>query len=77
MPTKRLIVPDDVPGLVPGKKNARSIRLLQYMNATISENFDAILTHHALVYILSGVKQIKIADTDYRIQPGSVLNNNK
>lgn len=73
MPTKRLIVPDDVPGLVPGKKNARSIRLLQYTNATTSENFDAILTHHALVYILSGVKQIKIADTDYRIQPGELF----
>lgn len=73
MPTKRLIVPDDVPGLMPGKKNARSIRLLQYTNATTSENFDAILTHHALVYILSGVKQIKVADTDYRIQPGELF----
>ena len=59
MPTKRLFVPDDI--LRPAQPGEnKNIRLLQYVNSTTQENFDAFLTHHALVYILSGVKQIKV-----------------
>lgn len=70
MPTKRLFVPDDI--ICPSTTN-KNIRLLQYVNATGQENFDAFLTHHALVYILTGVKQIKIAQSQFNIHPGELL----
>lgn len=72
MPTRRIFVPDDIiRPAQPGED--KHIRLLQYTNATTQENFDAFLTHHALVYILSGVKQIKVAQAEFRIQPGELF----
>jgi len=72
MPTKRLFVPD---GLYqpPFFGEDKSVRLLQYTNATTQENYDAFLTHHALVYILSGVKQIRVADNKFDIHPGELF----
>lgn len=68
MPTKRLFVPDDI--LRPAQPGEnKNIRLLQYVNSTTQENFDAFLTHHALVYILSGVKQIKVGSNQFDIRP--------
>ena len=69
MPTKRLFVPDDF-SLTGEDKN---IRLLQYTNATTQENYDAFLTHHALVYIFSGIKQIRVADNKFDIHPGELF----
>ena len=72
MPTKRLFVPDDI--LRPAHPGEdKNIRLLQYVNTTTQENFDAFLTHHALVYILSGVKQIKVAQNKFDIHPGELF----
>lgn len=72
MPTKRIFVPDDI--LCPAQPGQdKQLRLLQYTSATTHENFDAFLTHHALVYILSGVKQIKVAQSEFRIQPGELF----
>lgn len=72
MPTKRLFVPDDI--LRPAKPGEnKNIRLLQYVNSTTQENFDAFLTHHALVYILSGVKQIKVGSNQFDIRPGELF----
>lgn len=73
MPVNRLIVPDDIPGALPKDKHKHSVSLLQYTNATTTENFDAILTHHALVYILSGIKQIRVAENNYSIHPGELI----
>ena len=78
MPTKRLFVPDDI--IYPGTTD-KNIRLLQYVNATGQENFDAFLTHHALVYILTGMKQIKTAQSQFNIhlnpeKPDVPLNKN-
>ena len=70
MPTKRLFVPDDI--IYPGTTD-KNIRLLQYVNATGQENFDAFLTHHALVYILTGMKQITTAQSQFNIHPGELL----
>lgn len=72
MPTKRLFVPDALthPSFTTEDKN---IRLLQYANATTQENYDAFLTHHALVYIFSGVKQIRIAENRFDIHPGELF----
>lgn len=69
MSTKRVIVP----GERKGKKGSEDIRLLQYTRADTQENFDAFLTHHALVYILSGVKRINVAQSVYKIQPGELF----
>ena len=72
MPTKRLFVPDDI--LRPAQPGEdKNIRLLQYVNSTTQENFDAFLTHHALVYILSGVKQIKVGSNQFDIRPGELF----
>lgn len=72
MPTKRLFIPDDI--VCPAKTGEeKNIRLLEYVNATGQENFDAFLTHHALVYILSGVKQIKVAQRQFDIHPGELF----
>lgn len=72
MPVKRIFVPDDVlcSHQHGGNKN---IHLLQYVSSSTQENFDAFLTHHALVYILSGVKQIKVASNQYDIHPGELF----
>lgn len=72
MSVNRLFVPDDLlhPRQQGGDKN---IRLLQYVSSSTEENFDAFLTHHALVYILSGVKQIKVASNQYDIHPGELF----
>lgn len=68
---KRLFVPDDVASPLFGKD--KNIRLLQYAHTATTENFDAFLTHHALVYILSGVKQINISHCDFRINTGELF----
>lgn len=72
MSTKRIFVPDNIFRSVRAGEN-KNIRLLQYINATTRENFDAFLTHHALVYILSGVKQIKVAQNRFDIHPGELF----
>lgn len=69
MSAKRVIVP----GERKGKTGGEDIRLLQYTRADTQENFDAFLTHHALVYILSGVKKINVAQSVYKIQPGELF----
>lgn len=72
MSTKRLFVPDDI--IRPARPGENTnIRLLQYVNATTQENFDAFLTHYAMVYILSGVKQIKVAQNKFQIHPGELF----
>lgn len=71
MPAKRLFIPDDVSA--PYSPQDNNIRLLQYNNSSTTENFDAFLTHHALVYILSGVKQIKVAHSTFSINPGELF----
>lgn len=68
---KRLFVPDDV--TLPYSKQDKNVRLLQYSNASTTENYDAFLTHHALVYILSGVKQINVSHSDFRINAGELF----
>lgn len=73
MPTKRLIVPDGIPFFHTENKANADLRLLQYTNATTYENFDTFLTHHALVYVLHGIKQIRVAESSYRIEPGQLL----
>ena len=72
MPAKRLFVPDDI--IRPARPGENTnIRLLQYVNSTTQENFDAFLTHYAMVYILSGVKQIKVSQSKFQIQPGELF----
>lgn len=73
MPTKRLIVPDGLPLFRAERKQNADLQLLQYTNATAYENFDTFLTHHALVYIIRGVKQIRVAESSYRIEPGQLF----
>ncbi|WP_455673238.1 helix-turn-helix domain-containing protein [Phocaeicola sp.] len=68
---KRLFVPDDVTSPYSGQE--KNVRLLQYANASTTENFDAFLTHHALVFILSGVKQINVSHSDFRINAGELF----
>lgn len=68
---KRLFVPDDV--ALPYSGRDKNVRLLQYANASTTENFDAFLTHHAFVFILSGVKQINIAQSKFRINAGELF----
>ena len=46
MSTKRLFIPDAV--IHPARCGENTnIRLLQYVNSTTQENFDAFLTHYA------------------------------
>lgn len=72
MPTKRFFVPDDI--IRPARPGENTnLRLLQYVNSTTQENYDAFLTHFAMVYILSGVKQIKVAQNKFQIQPGELF----
>lgn len=71
MPTKRIFIPDDVEPSF--KKEGKNVHLLQYTNASTQENFDAFLTHNALVYILCGLKQIKVAHSDYHISSGELF----
>ncbi len=68
---KRLFVPDDVTAPYSGQD--KNVRLLQYANASTTENFDAFLTHHALVFILSGVKQINVSHSQFRINAGELF----
>ena len=55
------------------KKIDKNVRLLQYTNASTEENFDAFLTHHVLVYILSGVKHIKVSNSHFCINSGELF----
>ncbi|MCD7926467.1 MAG: AraC family transcriptional regulator N-terminal domain-containing protein [Bacteroides sp.] len=68
---KRLFVPDDV--TTPYSGQDKNVRLLQYANASTTENFDAYLTHHAIVFILAGVKQINVSHSKFRINPGELF----
>lgn len=68
---KRLFVPDDVTAPYSGQD--KNVRLLQYANASTTENFDAFLTHHALVFILSGIKQINVSHSKFRINAGELF----
>lgn len=68
---KRLFIPDDV--ALPYSGRDKNVRLLQYANASTTENFDAFLTHHALVFILSGVKQVNVSHSKFRINAGELF----
>lgn len=72
MSAKRLFIPDDVMSATKSGTD-KNVRLLQYTNVTTQENFDVFLTHNALVYILSGIKQIKVAHAGYEIHPGELF----
>jgi len=72
MPTKRLFVPDDI--LRPAQSGEdKNIRLLKYVNSITQENFDSFLTHHSLIFILSGVKQIKVGSNQFDIRAGELF----
>lgn len=68
---KRLFVPDDIISSYPRQSN--NVCLLQYTNTNNTENFDAFLTQHALVYILTGVKQINVSYSGFRINAGELF----
>ena len=72
MSMKRLFIPDDVMSATKSGTD-KNVRLLQYTNVTTRENFDVFLTHNALVYILSGIKHIKVAHAEYEIHPGELF----
>ena len=72
MTAKRLFIPDDV--LSAAKMGTdKNVRLMQYTSVTTTENFDVFLTHNALVYILSGIKQIRVAQSGFQINPGELF----
>lgn len=68
---KRLFVPDDIISYYSRQSN--NVCLLQYTNANNTENVDAFLTQHALVYILAGVKQINVSHSGFRINAGELF----
>lgn len=68
---KRLFVPDDI--ISSYSRQSNHVCLLQYTNADNTENFDAFLTRHALVYILTGVKQINVSRSGFRIHAGELF----
>lgn len=68
---KRLFVPDDI--ISSYSRQSNNVCLLQYTNAVNTENFDAFLTQHALVYILTGVKQINVSHSGFRINSGELF----
>ncbi|WP_300700751.1 AraC family transcriptional regulator [Bacteroides sp.] len=72
MAAKRLFIPDNVMSATKAGTD-KTVRLLQYTSLTTTENFDVFLTHNALVYILSGIKQIKIAQSGFQINPGELF----
>ena len=72
MAAKRLFIPDNVMSATQAGAD-KSVRLLQYTSLTAAENFDVFLTHNALVYILSGIKQIRVAQSDFQINPGELF----
>ncbi|WP_044271004.1 helix-turn-helix domain-containing protein [Bacteroides timonensis] len=69
---KRLFVPDDILSYYYSRQKDH-VCLLQYTNVYGTENFDTFLTQHALVYILSGVKQINVSHSDFRINAGELF----
>lgn len=72
MAAKRLFIPDNVMSATQAGAD-KSVRLLQYTSLTTTENFDVFLTHNALVYILSGIKQIRVAQSGFQINPGELF----
>ncbi|MCC8171860.1 MAG: helix-turn-helix transcriptional regulator [Parabacteroides sp.] len=68
---KRLFVPDDIVSSY--SRPGNNVCMLQYTNASNTENFDAFLTRHALVYILAGVKQINVSRSGFRINAGELF----
>lgn len=72
MAVKRLFIPDNVMSATKAGID-KSVRLLQYTSLTTTENFDVFLTHNALVYILSGIKQIRVAQAGFQINPGELF----
>lgn len=72
MTAKRLFIPDDVMSATKIGTD-KNVRLLQYTSATTTENFDVFLTHNALVYILSGIKQVRVAQSGFQINPGELF----
>lgn len=72
MATKRLFIPDDVMSATKVGMD-KNVRLLQYTSSTTTENFDVLLTHNALVYILSGMKQIRVARSGFQINSGELF----
>ena len=71
MSTKRVIIPQDV--LKDGKKSSANINLVKYTSSTTRANFETFLTEYAIVYILSGRKEITIVDTTYHIKKGELF----
>lgn len=72
MTAKRLFIPDDVMSATKVGTD-KNVRLLQYTSATTTENFDVFLTHNALIYILSGIKQVRVAQSGFQINPGELF----
>jgi AraC-like DNA-binding protein len=71
MSTKRIIIPQDV--LDGKKRNSADIYLLKYTSSTTRANFETFLTEYAIVYILSGKKEISISDTVYHVGKGELF----
>lgn len=69
MTAKRLNFPDK--SVLP--RLAKGVHLLQYAQTDTHECFDAFLACPAVVYILSGIKQIKVAQSDFQIRPGELF----
>lgn len=73
MATQRLILPRDLSAAThyTGKKG--TFHLLQYVQTTTQEHFDTFLTTSAIVFILSGMKNIRTNNSEYQIQPGELF----
>lgn len=71
MSTKRIIIPQDA--LKEKKEKLANINLVKYTSSTTLANFEAFLTEYAIVYILSGKKEITVSDTIYRIGKGELF----
>jgi hypothetical protein len=71
MSTKRIIIPQDI--LENRKGKSANINLVKYISSTTLANFEAFLTEYAIVYILSGKKEITVSDTIYHIGKGELF----
>lgn len=73
MSTKRLILPHDLTSASHHSGKKGTFHLLQYVQATTQENFDSFLTNSAIVFILSGIKNIRTSHSEYEIHPGELF----
>lgn len=73
MAVKRLILPRDLSAATHYSGGKGSFDLLQYVQATTHENFDSFLTTSAIVFVLSGVKNIRTDHSEQQIQAGELF----